>query len=62
MSDYAQAINQALKQNAEHLRDYGGFLAQAGLTIAQAERSLSFDEWKLVEEGYQRQLTDFPNG
>lgn len=61
MSDYAQAINQALKQNADQLRDYGGFLAQAQIPLSEVE-GLSFDEWKLVKQGYTRQRFDFPNG
>ena len=61
MSDYAQAINRALQESADQLRDYGGFLAQAQMPLAEVE-GLSFDEWKVVKQGYDRQRFNFPNG
>lgn len=62
--NYADAINRALQESVDQLRDYGGFLAQAGITIASAhiDHAFSFEDWQLVREGYLRQLTDFPNG
>jgi len=61
---YADAINRAVQESADQLRDFGGFLAQAGITIAQAhiDHAFSFESWKLVKEGYERQCADYPNG
>jgi len=56
---YADAINQALKERADQLRDYGGFLAQAGIPLSEAECD-SFDDWKLVKQGHTRQRLDYP--
>ena len=58
---YAEAINKALQESADQLRDYGGFLAQAGIPLSEVE-GLSFDDWTLVKQGYDRQRFDFPNG
>jgi len=58
---YAEAINQALQERADQLRDYGGLLAQAGIPLAEAEVQ-SFEDWKLVKQGHERQRFDYPNG
>jgi hypothetical protein len=60
-NDYANAINQALKEQADQLRDYGGLMAQAGIPLKDMEQ-MPFEDWQLVREGYARQLNDYPNG
>jgi hypothetical protein len=57
MNDFAEAINDAMRERAEQLRDYGGFLAQAGMTLDEAVVSDP-----QVTVGYARQLQDFPEG
>lgn len=57
MNEYAEAINDAMRERREQLRDYGGFLAQAGIPLEEAE----VKDWQ-VSLGYSRQLNDFPNG
>lgn len=58
MSDYANAINQALEQEFEQLRNYGRLLAQAGIDL---ETDALADDGH-VRQGYRQQLTDYPNG
>jgi hypothetical protein len=58
---YADAINAALEQGREQLRDYGRLMAQALIPLNDLE-SMPFDDRRLVREGYLQQLNDFPNG
>lgn len=58
MSDYANAINRALEDEFETLRNYGRLLAQAGIPLK--DDALADDGY--VRQGYRQQLTDFPNG
>jgi hypothetical protein len=61
MSDYANAINAAIEEQREQLRDYGRLMAQAGLPLSQLE-PMPFADYQLVHEGHRQQLIDYPNG
>lgn len=58
MSDYANAINQAIEEQFEQLRNYGRLLAQAGIDLNTD--ALADDGH--VRQGYRQQITDYPNG
>jgi hypothetical protein len=58
MSDYASAINRALEDEFETLRNYGRLLAQAGIDL----KTDALADDGHVRQGYRQQLTDFPNG
>lgn len=58
MSDYANAINRALEEEFEQLRNYGRLLAQARIPLK--DDALVDDGH--VRQGYLQQLADFPNG
>lgn len=57
---YADAINAAIAQAQQELRQYGRLLAQAELPIPVDEHPQ--EELDLIEQGYLEQLDDFPNG
>lgn len=58
MTDYAHAINQAMEQELEQLRNYGRLLAQAGIDLEGD--TLAYN--KHVRQGHAQQLNDYPNG
>ncbi len=61
MNGYADAINAAIEQDREQLRDYGRLMAQALIPLAELE-PMPFADRQLVREGYAQQLADYPNG
>jgi len=57
--NYADAIN-LMVQERQQRRDYGGFLAQAGVPLEEApERP---EPWSDVVAGYAEQLHAYPEG
>lgn len=58
---FADAINAELARQAETMRQYGRFMAQAGIALTELEPMPPHDR-QLVREGYHEQLAEFPNG
>lgn len=59
--NYADAINAAIQERHTQLQDYGGLLAQAGMSLTDTV-IMDSDEHKHVAAGYHRQLAAFPEG
>jgi hypothetical protein len=57
---YADAINAALEEHREQLRNYGRFLAQAGVTMTDIVATAQ--DAPYIAQGYAEQLADYPNG
>lgn len=61
MNDYSDAINRVIQEAIEVSRDYGRLLAQAGIPLQEFILPQNCDP-RFVQEGYQEQLRDYPNG
>jgi hypothetical protein len=57
---YADAINAALEEQREQLRNYGRLLAQAGFSLTDVAATTQGAHY--IAHGYAEQLRDYPNG